>query len=34
MAALANMNPPGNKRIYMKNINFLTTKARVGYIMT
>ena len=33
MAAPANMNPPGNRRIYMKNIDFLTTKARVEYIM-
>ena len=34
MAAPANMNPPGNSRIHMKSINFLTTKARVEYIMT
>ena len=34
MAAPANMNPPGNMRIYMRNISFLATQARVEYIMT
>ena len=34
MAAPANMNPPGKRRIYMKSIDFLATKARVEHIMT
>ena len=34
MAAPASTDPPGNRRIYMKSVDFNATKARVEYIMT
>ena len=34
MAAPTNMNPPGNRRIYMRRDDIMATKARAAYIMT